>query len=164
MNKNIVIVAGEPYSVFLEILFKSIKLKKIKKPFILICSKKLLISQMKKLNYNIKINSINKYKIKDIKQKVKNAYFPEHLASQSLKNPLLTIAIGKKLNSAISIDNGVMHMMGLANIPMIVLFGPTKPEKFAPNQKNITVLDSKKLYGSSDISKIKIKDLLKYIN
>ena len=67
MNKNIVIVAGEPYSVFLEILFKSIKLKKIKKPFILICSKKLLISQMKKLNYNIKINSINKHKIKDIK-------------------------------------------------------------------------------------------------
>jgi 4-hydroxythreonine-4-phosphate dehydrogenase len=67
MNKNIVIVAGEPYSVFLELLFKSIKLKKIKKPFILICSKKLLISQMKKLNYNFKINLINKHEIRNMK-------------------------------------------------------------------------------------------------
>jgi len=67
MNKNIIIVAGEPYSVFLELLFKSIKLKKIKKPFILICSKKLLSSQMKKLNYNFKINSINKGETRDVK-------------------------------------------------------------------------------------------------
>ena len=67
MNKNIVIVAGEPYSVFLELLFKSIKLKKIKKPFLLICSKKLLISQMKNLNYNFKINTINKNNLSDIK-------------------------------------------------------------------------------------------------
>ena len=67
MNKNIIIVAGEPYSVFLELLFKSIKLKKIKKTFILICSKKLLISQMKKLNYNFKINLINNDKKKNVK-------------------------------------------------------------------------------------------------
>ncbi len=67
MNKNIIIIAGEPYSVFLELLFKLIKLKKIKKSFILICSKKLLISQMKSLNYNFKINTINKNNTKDIK-------------------------------------------------------------------------------------------------
>ena len=30
MNKNIIIIAGEPYSVFLELLFKSIKKKKNK--------------------------------------------------------------------------------------------------------------------------------------
>ena len=65
MSKNIIIVSGEPNSVFLELLFKSIKLKKIKKSFILICSKKLLISQMKKLNYNFKINSINKTEIEN---------------------------------------------------------------------------------------------------
>jgi len=67
MNKNIIIVAGEPYSVFLELLFKSIKLKKIKKPFLLICSKKLLITQMKKLKFNIKINTIDKHKIRNTK-------------------------------------------------------------------------------------------------
>ena len=39
MNKNIIIIGGEPFSVFFELLFKSIKQKKIKIPFILICSK-----------------------------------------------------------------------------------------------------------------------------
>ena len=67
MNKNIIIIAGEPYSVFLELLFKSIKTKKINKPFLLICSKNLLVNQMKRLNYNFKINNINKSKIGKIK-------------------------------------------------------------------------------------------------
>ena len=67
MSKNIVIVAGEPYSVFLEILFKSIKYKRIKKPFVLICSKKLLFAQMKKLNFNFKIKEVDKHKIKDLR-------------------------------------------------------------------------------------------------
>ena len=67
MNKNIIIIAGEPYSVFLELLFKSIKTKKINKPFLLICSKKLLINQMKKLNYKFKINQIKESKFRRIK-------------------------------------------------------------------------------------------------
>ena len=52
--------------------------------------------------------------------------------------------IASRLNTAISIDNGVMHMMALANIPMIVLFGPTDPSKFAPKNKYTKILDSKK--------------------
>ena len=64
MNFNpILIVAGEPFSVFSEIVFKSLKLKKIKKPIILIVSKKLLIKQMEDLGFNFKINLINKNKI-----------------------------------------------------------------------------------------------------
>ena len=41
-TKPILIVAGEPYSIFLEIYFKSLRQKKIKNlknPIILICSK-----------------------------------------------------------------------------------------------------------------------------
>ncbi len=62
-NKPIIIVAGEPYSVFLEIFFKSQKKIKLKKPIILIASKKLVLKQMKKLKFNFKINSININKI-----------------------------------------------------------------------------------------------------
>ena len=54
-NKPIVIVAGEPYSVFLEIFFKSLKEKKIKRiknPIILVASKNLVLKQMKALKYN----------------------------------------------------------------------------------------------------------------
>lgn len=57
-SKPILIVAGEPNSVFLEIFFKSLKSKKFKKPILLIASKKIVILQMKKLNYKFKINSV----------------------------------------------------------------------------------------------------------
>ena len=53
--------------------------------------------------------------------------------------------------------------MSLAKVPMIVLFGPTNSEKFAPNHENVVILDSNKLYKTNDISKIKIEDVLKYI-
>jgi len=58
--KPIIIVAGEPNSVFLEIFFKSLKFKKYKSPLIIVCSKKLLQGQMKKLKFNYKINIVDK--------------------------------------------------------------------------------------------------------
>ena len=61
--KPIIVVGGEPYSVFFEIFFKSIKSKRYKKPIILIASKKLLIKQMIKLGYHFSINEINKNKV-----------------------------------------------------------------------------------------------------
>ena len=60
--KPIIVVAGEPYSVFFEILFKSLKnknIKKIKNPILLIGSKILLNNQMKLLKYNYSINEIS---------------------------------------------------------------------------------------------------------
>ncbi len=66
-NKPIIIVSGEPFSIFFEIFFKSLKkkeIKKIKNPIIIICSKNLLLSQMKKLKFKYKINCINLKKIK----------------------------------------------------------------------------------------------------
>ena len=61
--KPILVVAGEPYSIFFEIFFKSIKNKKYKNSIILIASKNLLIKQMVKMNYNFAINDINKDQI-----------------------------------------------------------------------------------------------------
>ena len=58
-NKPIIIVAGEPYSVFLEIFFKSKKKINIKKPVILIASKELVLLQMKKLGFHFDINIID---------------------------------------------------------------------------------------------------------
>ena len=47
--KPILVVSGEPNSVFLEIYFKTLKKYHPKNPLILITSYKLLILQMKKL-------------------------------------------------------------------------------------------------------------------
>ena len=59
-KKPIIIVGGEPNSVFLEIFFKSLKSNKYRSPLIIICSKSLLQEQMKALGFNFKINTINK--------------------------------------------------------------------------------------------------------
>ena len=60
--KPIIIVSGEPYSIFLEIFFK-IKKNKFKRPIIIIASKKLLLNQMKMLKFNFKVNLIDKKNI-----------------------------------------------------------------------------------------------------
>ena len=62
-NDPIIVVAGEPYSIFLEILFKSIKKNTFKKPIILIVSQELFKKQMVALNYNISFNIIDEKKI-----------------------------------------------------------------------------------------------------
>ena len=63
-KEPIIIVGGEPNSVFLEIFFKSLKTNIYKSPLIIIISKKLLQHQMKRLDFNFEINDINK-KLKD---------------------------------------------------------------------------------------------------
>jgi 4-hydroxythreonine-4-phosphate dehydrogenase len=62
-SKSILVVAGEPNSIFLEIFFKSIKKNNFKKPIVLIVSKNLLLKQMKKLKFKLNINLINKKKL-----------------------------------------------------------------------------------------------------
>ena len=64
MNSNpILIVSGEPNSIFLEIFFKVLKLKKIKSPLILISSKNILELQMKKLKFKKKIKYLDPKKL-----------------------------------------------------------------------------------------------------
>ena len=99
--------------------------------------------------------------VNKIKSKLPNALFPE--LHSNIACPALVTALASRLNLAISIDNGVMHMMGLANIPMIVLFGPTDSEKFAPKINSIQILDSKTMYKSKDINKITVHDVFKLI-
>ncbi len=99
--------------------------------------------------------------IEEIKSKIPNALFPEHHSNFSC--PALVTALSARLTLAISIDNGIMHMMSLANIPMIVLFGPTDSEKFAPKIDKIKILDSKKIYNSKNINKISVYDVFRLI-
>ena len=62
-NKPILIVAGEPNSVFLEIFFKTLKKNIVNNPIILIVSKDLFLKQMRQLGFNFKINLMNEKNI-----------------------------------------------------------------------------------------------------
>ena len=91
--KPILLIAGEPNSIFLEIFFKTIKIKKFKSPLILIASYELLKLQMKKfkIKKNIRIlnsKNINKYQLNnkvinliDVNYETKKAF--EKISSKS---------------------------------------------------------------------------------
>ena len=106
--KPIIIVSGEPYSIFLEIFFKSLKKKKIQKlknPIIIICSKNLLLRQMNKLKYrfNLKEISKNQFNFKglnnkkiniiDVNFKFKNPFDKISVKSKSYIEQCLNIAL-----------------------------------------------------------------------
>ena len=75
MNKKtpILIVAGEPFGIFSEILFKTIKRRKIKKPIVVIGSYELIKDQMIFLKYKITLNAIpQNFRIKNLKMNAIN--------------------------------------------------------------------------------------------
>ena len=92
-----------------------------------------------------------------IKKEVDNALFPE--LETILSGPPLVSALSTRLEKVISIDNGIMHMVGLANVPMVVLFGPTNSKKFSPKINDLKILDSKLIYNSNNILKITEEDV-----
>ena len=99
--------------------------------------------------------------IEKIKNQVPAAMFPE--LNSKLACPALVTALASRLNTAVSIDNGIMHMLALSNIPMIVLFGPTNSKKFAPKNKFTKILDSKVLHKSKNINSIEVDEVLSLI-
>ena len=99
--------------------------------------------------------------IEKIKNQVPAAIFPE--LNSKLSCPALVTALASRLNTAVSIDNGIMHMLALSNIPMIVLFGPTNSKKFAPKNKFTHILDSKVIHKSKNINSIEVDEVLSLI-
>ena len=71
-NKPILIISGEPKSVFFEIFFKSLKKNSFKSPLILIASRKILSSEINKFGFKKKINSLDLNLLK--KKELKNNY------------------------------------------------------------------------------------------
>jgi ADP-heptose:LPS heptosyltransferase len=99
--------------------------------------------------------------VKRIETKISDAIFPE--MNSIISCPALVTALSSRLEKAITIDNGVMHMMSLSRVPMVALFGPTSSKKFAPDYKVNKILDSKEIYKSNDITKITVLDVFKFI-
>jgi ADP-heptose:LPS heptosyltransferase len=72
--------------------------------------------------------------------------------------------LGRRLDYSITIDNGVMHLLSLANVPMITIFGPTCADKFAPKVDKIKILSSQKLFNSKNIDLITPKIIIEQID
>ena len=114
----------------------------------------------------VKNNKIPVFLIEKRYQELKNkiddaipsALFPEN--ETSFNSPALVTCLGSRLDLAITIDNGIMHMLSLSKVPIISLFGPTNADKFAPKYKYSKILDSKKIHNSKNVSDITVEDVL----
>ena len=73
-SRPIIIVPGEKKSIFFEIFFKTLKIKKFKSPLVLICSKKILLTETRRYKFKRKIQSINYDQIFQKKLTKKDCY------------------------------------------------------------------------------------------
>jgi 4-hydroxythreonine-4-phosphate dehydrogenase len=174
--KPIIIVAGEPYSVFLEIFFKTLKVKKIKKPIILIASYHLVVAQMKALNFNFKINIITKnipqtkdlenaaINLIDVDFKFKKKFDKISNKSNSYINKSFEIALSLlKTNKFSGLINGPIAKRSFLAGKFL---GITEYLAFKTNQKNkVTMLIYNKHLSVSPITThLALKDVHKHIS
>jgi 4-hydroxythreonine-4-phosphate dehydrogenase len=172
--KPILIVAGEPNSIFLEIFFKCIRKNYFKSPLIIIVSKTLLIKQMKFLGFNFKINLINenysqinkldnkKINIINVDYKFKKPF--EKISNKSndyiTKSFELALRMIKK-NKSLNLINGPISKKSFLNSKFL---GITEYLAKKTQRKNVVMLIyNKKLSVSPITTHLPLKDVHKQI-
>ncbi len=128
--KPIVIVAGEPNSIFLEIFFKSLKSNKFSSPLILIASYNLLVLQMKRLGFKKKIKLIN---LKNLSSyKLNNKCINLIDVSYDIKKPFEKIS--NKSNQYIKKSFDLAFKILKRGITNKFINGPISKKKFLPKK------------------------------
>ena len=61
----------------------------------------------------------------------------------------LTLAVGRKLSGVIVNDSGVGHLMTVADIPIVALFGPTRYQKYGPWSDNVRFVKAQDFGGKA---------------
>ena len=129
--KPIIVVAGEPNSVFFELFFKIIN-KKIKSPIILIASKKLIIKQAKILKRKVNFNIINEFEIIKKKNNLKKI----NLIDVNFKQSTGFSEITSKSNHYISTCFDVAIKLLKNNVSDKLINGPVSKKNFLKNKYN----------------------------
>ncbi len=101
-----------------------------------------------------------------ITQQIPSAILPLQIGDGPAKHgydPLLSIALGRRLKSAVTNDSGIAHILAVAGTPLVALYGPTVYEKFPPMTKHIRVIRAED-YGSREMSSIPIEPVIDALN
>jgi ADP-heptose:LPS heptosyltransferase len=69
--------------------------------------------------------------------------------------PELTIALASCLAAIVANDSGAGHMCALSGAPLVSLFGPTPPEKFAPLSDHIAIVRAQD-FGAAVMERIPV--------
>ncbi len=130
--KPIIIVAGEPNSVFIEILIKIIKKKRFKSPLVLICSKKIFIKQAKALKEKIQFNEINENEISLKKNFLKKFNLIDVEYNQSKAFEKISSKSNKYIKNCFDVGLKIMKK----KISNKFINGPISKKKFLQNKYN----------------------------
>jgi ADP-heptose:LPS heptosyltransferase len=84
---------------------------------------------------------------------VPQALFPEQQTEAAPAGPCLTAALGERLSTAVSNCSGTGHLLAAGGAPMVSLYGPTRPEKYAPFARALICLKAQD-YGADRIDAI----------
>ncbi len=129
--KPIIIVAGEPNSIFFELFFKVTK-KKIKSPIILIASKKLLLNQAKILKRKINFNLINEFSVIKKEKKLKKINLINVDFEQSQAFTKITSKSNKYISSCFDIAINLLKN----NLSDKLINGPISKKNFLKKKYN----------------------------
>jgi ADP-heptose:LPS heptosyltransferase len=94
---------------------------------------------------------------------VPEALFPEQrnaaAGSEGIGGPCLVAALGERLSAAVANCSGTGHLLAAGGAPMVSLYGPTRPEKYAPFARAGVCLKAQD-YGSDRIGAIPLDAVL----
>lgn len=85
-----------------------------------------------------------------------DALLPLQQVPAEAATPSLTIALGRRLAAAVAADCGAGHMLAAAGTPLVSLFGPTDPAKFAPATPQLEVLRAQDFADGRDPARIPV--------
>jgi ADP-heptose:LPS heptosyltransferase len=77
--------------------------------------------------------------------------------------PALTISLSRRLAAAVANDSGAGHLIAASGAPLVSLFGPTSPDKFAPVARRLVVVKAQD-WGSEAMDAIPIEAVAKALD
>ena len=142
--KPIILVPGEPNSIFFEIFFKAVKFNNFKSPLILICCKKLILQEMKKYKFKKNLRTLN----------IKNLNFTK-LDNKTIN--VIDINLRKSLKKQIQTKYTKKYIDNSFNLAFqLIKKGLT--EKFINGPINKKTFLKKKFYGITEYISKKFKE------
>jgi len=98
-----------------------------------------------------------------LREAVPRALFPEQqntaAATSGIGGPCLVAALGERLAVAVANCSGTGHLLAAGGAPMVSLYGPTRPEKYAPFARALICLRAQD-YGSDRTQAIPLDAVL----
>lgn len=85
--------------------------------------------------------------LEPLRRALPDAKFP--LQETASPGPLLTVALAGRMSGAVANDSGGGHLLAAGGVPLVSLFGPTSPAKFAPLARRLKIIRAQEFGGDS---------------